>query len=299
MEDYGGPPGHTCIYYTSELRRSDRKRGKVFAATETLGRGGRTKDRAREAAVGSAYEPLVGLTVGYGMVGLATTSTAGSLTSLTSTATAACNSLAALVAARASRRTATSGAARAATRCMVWARAVASTPSSRTTRAPTTAAAVAAPAAPREVARRRAPAILGPCPADDCLPTLHRYSSVRRHAPSPAARARVCQVSHDQFLIESTVDELWMCEGGKIQVGGRRAGSKLPVMHCWLVSNNSMVARESPHGGAPSFGWFVLDWGRRCSTARSTSTRRACAARRTKRTPPSSRPGLKGASCWS
>lgn len=24
------------------------------------------------------------------------------------------------------------------------------------------------------------------------------------------------QVSHDQYLIESTVDELWMCENGKV-----------------------------------------------------------------------------------
>jgi len=24
------------------------------------------------------------------------------------------------------------------------------------------------------------------------------------------------QVSHDQFLIEATVDELWMCEGGRV-----------------------------------------------------------------------------------
>lgn len=24
------------------------------------------------------------------------------------------------------------------------------------------------------------------------------------------------QVSHDQYLIESTVDELWMCEGGSV-----------------------------------------------------------------------------------
>lgn len=24
------------------------------------------------------------------------------------------------------------------------------------------------------------------------------------------------QVSHDQYLIEATVDELWMCEGGEV-----------------------------------------------------------------------------------
>jgi hypothetical protein len=81
----------------------------------------------------------------------ATISTAGSFTSpSTSTATAACSSLAAPLTETSSRRTAKSGAARAATRCMVWASTVASTTSSRPPRAPTTAA-VAAPAALREV----------------------------------------------------------------------------------------------------------------------------------------------------
>lgn len=28
----------------------------------------------------------------------------------------------------------------------------------------------------------------------------------------------VLMVSHDQYLIESTVDELWMCENGEINV---------------------------------------------------------------------------------
>lgn len=31
-------------------------------------------------------------------------------------------------------------------------------------------------------------------------------------------KGAVLMVSHDQYLIESTVDELWMCEGGKVSV---------------------------------------------------------------------------------
>lgn len=29
-------------------------------------------------------------------------------------------------------------------------------------------------------------------------------------------RGGVLMVSHDQYLIEATVDELWMCEGGTV-----------------------------------------------------------------------------------
>jgi hypothetical protein len=40
----------------------------------------------------------------------------------------------------------------------------------------------------------------------------------RPWAPSPTMPLLLLllQVSHDQYLIESTVDELWMCEGGKV-----------------------------------------------------------------------------------
>jgi ATP-binding cassette subfamily F protein 3 len=31
-----------------------------------------------------------------------------------------------------------------------------------------------------------------------------------------AVHEHALQVSHDQYLIESTVDELWMCEGGSV-----------------------------------------------------------------------------------
>lgn len=31
-------------------------------------------------------------------------------------------------------------------------------------------------------------------------------------------KGAVLMVSHDQYLIESTVDELWMCEGGQVSV---------------------------------------------------------------------------------
>lgn len=31
-------------------------------------------------------------------------------------------------------------------------------------------------------------------------------------------KGAVLMVSHDQYLIESTVDELWMCEGGQVDV---------------------------------------------------------------------------------
>jgi hypothetical protein len=112
----------------------------------------------------------------------ATTSTAGSLTSASRTATAACSSLPALVAAAASRWTATSGVARAATRCMVWARAVARTPSSRPPRAPTTAAG-AALAALRELTEagaRRSPPWLWV--AVQCPSFCKLRDAVRPHA---------------------------------------------------------------------------------------------------------------------
>ena len=38
------------------------------------------------------------------------------------------------------------------------------------------------------------------------------YPTLPRTSPPTLA-----QVSHDQFLIEATVDELWMCEGGHVQ----------------------------------------------------------------------------------
>ena len=31
-------------------------------------------------------------------------------------------------------------------------------------------------------------------------------------------KGAVLMVSHDQYLIESTVDELWMCENGEVTV---------------------------------------------------------------------------------
>lgn len=32
----------------------------------------------------------------------------------------------------------------------------------------------------------------------------------------PNPNITTSQVSHDQYLIESTVDELWLCEGGTV-----------------------------------------------------------------------------------
>eukprot|EP00967_Tisochrysis_lutea_P002850 scaffold3428_cov21-Tisochrysis_lutea.AAC.3 len=45
------------------------------------------------------------------------------------------------------------------------------------------------------------------------------YSVALRQTPELlTSRAIYChlQVSHDQFLIESTVDELWLCENGTV-----------------------------------------------------------------------------------
>jgi hypothetical protein len=61
-------------------------------------------------------------------------------------------------------------------------------------------------------------------------------------APSPrlpvaAAAAAAVQVSHDQYLIESTVDELWCCEGGQVSTAaaaaehGREGAACIVDMH--------------------------------------------------------------------
>jgi hypothetical protein len=43
--------------------------------------------------------------------------------------------------------------------------------------------------------------------------------------------AAAVQVSHDQYLIESTVDELWCCEGGQVSAAAAAAAAA-PITHC-------------------------------------------------------------------
>ena len=57
------------------------------------------------------------------------------------------------------------------------------------------------------------PPCTSPCP-DTTVPPLAPQVS---HDPAPThCTPSVSQVSHDQFLIEATVDELWMCENGQV-----------------------------------------------------------------------------------
>jgi hypothetical protein len=66
----------------------------------------------------------------------------------------------------------------------------------------------------------------------------------------PAAAA---QVSHDQYLIESTVDELWCCEGGQVSAAAAAPAASMIILvsqgRSSLFCNGMQAEASSPSSG--------------------------------------------------